>query len=531
MRVRVVILVLLACWSWIALGPPSAFADKAKAKESAKIYSRAGEQATVVLKVKAGQVMRVDRKDGRWLKVRVSGRTGWIPRSKVELLEDDEVSRNTRRRPFVDGRGTKRGFGGEQAPKDRIGADAVDVDPGVDVEPTRVEPKGKPKPKAKIVVDVDDEPEDDPKPTKPTKPIKPTKPDKPTRKPAAEQPVIKEEPDDAIADERPKVRVTGAATIYSEASVESEQAGWTVKPDTMLFPTATKGKFTEVENDEGEIGFILSSKIATVGAGATASGEVRESGHGTAAPRRRWFDIAGRFGVTLIKQGLRSDGPMALPDNYDLSTSAATIALGGRYLHRGNRISLGGELSVDIAKALPGISAPMGHTTSITLYHLNVRALAGIELARSGMAVFGRLGLRYQSYQVANVEDLTKNTAKLPSEIVTAPTFGVALVVPRLTSKIGLQLGLDTMLVGASVKQTKNLEDGSTSSAMGAAASLGVTYHWRQTLDIQASYDLDYAKYDFGVPLATSMRGHSGTGAVGRTDLFHAVTFGLAKAL
>jgi len=89
-------------------------AEKVKTNQSAKLYSRAGEQSPVILTLKSGQTMTVLAKDGRWIKVRVSGRTGWIPRSKVDLPNDDEeIARNTRRRPFVDGRGTRRGFGGE----------------------------------------------------------------------------------------------------------------------------------------------------------------------------------------------------------------------------------------------------------------------------------------------------------------------------------------------------------------------------------------------------------------------------------
>jgi hypothetical protein len=108
-------------------------AEKVKTNQTAKLYSRAGEQSPVILKVKSGQTMTVLAKDGRWIKVRVSGRTGWIPRSKVDLPEeDDEIARNTRRRPFVDGRGTKRGFGGESGPDDRIGADATGEGDGDD---------------------------------------------------------------------------------------------------------------------------------------------------------------------------------------------------------------------------------------------------------------------------------------------------------------------------------------------------------------------------------------------------------------
>src|SRR5688572_20884930 len=124
---RVLGLVVLFVVGWGG----SAWAEKAKAKEDAKVYNRAGEQGQVVLKVKDGQVMRIVKKDGRWLKVNVKGRTGWIPRSKVEVIAEEEMARNTRRRPFVDGRSVKRGFGGQGGPDDRVGADAVDGDPKV----------------------------------------------------------------------------------------------------------------------------------------------------------------------------------------------------------------------------------------------------------------------------------------------------------------------------------------------------------------------------------------------------------------
>src|ERR1041384_5574733 len=88
-----VVLILGLAWS------RPADAEKVKTNQSTKLYSRAGEQSPVILKLKPGQSMTVLAKDGRWLKVRVSGRTGWIPRSKVDMpTDDDEVARNTQRR-------------------------------------------------------------------------------------------------------------------------------------------------------------------------------------------------------------------------------------------------------------------------------------------------------------------------------------------------------------------------------------------------------------------------------------------------
>jgi hypothetical protein len=144
---------------------------------------------------------------------------------------------------------------------------------------------------------------------------------------------------------------------------------------------------------------------------------------------------------------------------------------------------------------------------------------------------FGRLGFRYFSYQVSNVGDLTKNTAKLPSEIVKAPTLGGALAIPRLTEKIGLRFSVDAVLIGASMQQTKGLEDGNKTGAKAVIGGIGMTYRWKSSMDFNVAYDLNFMKYDFGVPSTTSMRGHDPMGtSTGRTDVFHAVTLGVAKA-
>src|SRR5258708_27597961 len=101
MRVRVLFVLLLVAIAW----PSASHAEKVKTNQSTKLYNRAGEQGKVILKVKEGQTMTVLAKEGRWLKVRVSGRTGYVPRTKVDMPDaDDEIARNTRRRPFVDGR-------------------------------------------------------------------------------------------------------------------------------------------------------------------------------------------------------------------------------------------------------------------------------------------------------------------------------------------------------------------------------------------------------------------------------------------
>src|SRR5690606_26367000 len=77
-------------------------------------------------RVRAGKEMVVLQTKNRWYKVRVNGRTGWITRTNVRPIElVERAPRAKRRRPFVEGRSTRRGSRGK-APTDRIGADATE---------------------------------------------------------------------------------------------------------------------------------------------------------------------------------------------------------------------------------------------------------------------------------------------------------------------------------------------------------------------------------------------------------------------
>ena len=122
---------------------------------------------------------------------------------------------------------------------------------------------------------------------------------------------------------------------------------------------------------------------------------------------------------------------------------------------------------------------------------------------------------------------LTANPAQLPSEVVKGPTLGAALSIPQLTEKIGLKFSLDTMLFGASITQTKGLEDGASPSVTAIVLGTGLVYKMK-SFDLQAAYDLNYMGIDFGAPLPASTRVHMGTN-VKRTDIFHQITFGIAK--
>jgi hypothetical protein len=482
-------------------------AEKVKTNQTAKLYSRAGEQSPVILTVKSGQTMTVLAKDGRWIKVRVSGRTGWIPRSKVDLPNDDEeIARNTRRRPFVDGRGTRRGFGGESGPDDRIGADATGD--GDDA----------PRPGGKVARNDDGDP--------PAR--KKSRGDdgdaRPARKSRGDDDASSakdgDDGDDAKEAPRPTAHVAKTTDIYNEPSAGSD-ASFTAGPRTALYVVEDKGKWTFVENDEGDAGYVLTSKLDI---DATAGG-----------PHTRMIDLRGRLGFAQVNQSVSTPGGTSpVPDNYSAGSSSIGIALGGEVLYPyQKRYWLGGELGYAFTTTLFGGIQNKDKTIGFSFHNFNLRALAGYDLEdKRGMIAFARLGYHYDSFQVANVNDLMQNTARIPSQIIQGPTIGGGLAIPRLTDSLGLQASLDLMVIGASLEQTKNLEDGTGPGAKAVYLGSALNYRWKPKIDIQGTLDIGYTSISFdGAAPATSMRMHTGTSPSSGSDFNVTLAVGVAYAL
>ncbi|MGE5184447.1 MAG: hypothetical protein ACM31C_20395, partial [Acidobacteriota bacterium] len=261
---RGIALILALLGAILCLPARDALAEKVKTNQKTKLFAKPGEQERVILTVKPGQNMTLLAQDGRWLKVRVSGRTGFVPRSKVDMPDGDEIVRNTRRRPFVDGRSTKRGFGGD-APDDRVGADATgdtgtaddsdsdsgskakSGDDGDDSKSAKAD-KGK---KKKDSAD-DDSGDDDS--------------GKGKKKSDGDDDDVKvaddgDSGDDDSGDEkRPTAHVSEKAVVYNERDKDSGEL-FAAKPDMVLYPGEVKGKWTFVENDDGDGGWIPSSQL------------------------------------------------------------------------------------------------------------------------------------------------------------------------------------------------------------------------------------------------------------------------------
>jgi hypothetical protein len=522
MRVTALMLVVVAATLLGSVG--RAAAEKVKTNQTTKVYAGPGEQRKVILKLKSGQNMTLVEQEGRWLKVRVHGRTGYVPRSKVDMADDGTIARNTRRRPFVDGRSRRRGFGGEAGPDDRIGADAVgegQEDMGDDEgeeEDEEEEPRKRDKEVATRESRDDEEDEGD---------DEEFEDEGDEEEGDGEELADDEEEFEDEEDRRPTARVSKKVAALEFADPDSDEM-FTARADDVLYPTGnTDGDWTEVETEEGDIGWIRTEYI--------------ESDSGGGGMGKRQIVVGARLGFMFIQQAMRTAGSenLKVPDNYNVGTSSVTLSLGGSYkMPFKKKYILGGELAYDYSKTLfggifydpDGKDMPMpGVNTAVTIHNLTLRGMAGYDFKKkNGMAVFGRLGYRYQSFLVANYLDATKNPARIPQEVMKGPTLGAAFVMPKLTDKIGLEVALDGILFGGSLKQTKGLEDGGKPTLKAITLGAGVTYRWKKNMNLQAIYDLRYTAVDFGPPLDTSMRGHMGNN-VKRTDIFHLLTVGITK--
>src|SRR5205085_11819350 len=109
-------------------------------------------------------------------------------------------------------------------------------------------------------------------------------------------------------DGRMKASVKAKTVAYAEPSKDSDEQ-FKAKPGDVLFVESQKGKWTEVSIEEGDIGWIPTSKL-----------EMDEDGDGGGGgPHGRIMDVRARLGFTLVSQSLSSSGAAATtkwPDKY-----------------------------------------------------------------------------------------------------------------------------------------------------------------------------------------------------------------------
>ncbi len=455
-------------------------AERVRTTDTVKVYRDSGEQSGVITKVAEGTTLTVLKTDGRWLKVRVNGRTGWITRSNVASLDGDDVPRNTRRRPFVDGRSTRRGWG-DGAPDDRTGVDAVDTggdgDGGDDDGDDRGE-RGNDDGDDGDGDDGDggDDGGDD---------------DRAEAAPAVEMVVV----------------TAGKTKLYPRASRKAK-ASRTLKRGARLTVLERDEEWVRVEYGD-DAGFVRADAVGEADAGPPRA-------------RRAIFTKA-RLGFASLGGTFTSDGPASNAlARYQLGSTAVSLNLGAEVAYAyGKDYYLGGGLEYLGCVATPGIRYA-GQDIGFKTHDLDLRAIGGYDLHdRRGTVIWARLGYHVG---ITSMSDLM-NMANLPSETLRGPAIGAAMTMPRLTPTIGVAASVDLLYPGTRT-QTQGNEDGQLDGAM--ALTLGVTgaYAWKRDWNLEGGYRFGYAKTAWTGP---SFRGTGATAASERVDKNHVLTVGLGR--
>lgn len=470
---------------------PESNAETVRTTKKTRVMARPGEKSRVIARIPSGTNVKVLSRQGRWIKVRADGRTGWITRSSANSTRSANTPvRKTRRKAFVEGRSTRRGFSGG-APRDRVGADAIEDDEEMieDDEPVRVAAKTKRTAKRKARSrDTDDEMEDE------------------------------EDFEDEEEAEEPAAKIVVASAESELMSKPSSRADGValVEPGQKLTVIEEDGDWMLVEDADGEEGWIRTKDVSE---------------------RFTYPKMLKRGGASIGYASLgslfASDGTGELA-NYKMTSAAATLSIGGDVVYKySDKYMIGGDARYTGMRASPGIrfSNAMGQTADIGFiqHELSLGGSVGYNMKnKSGMVIYGRAGYHYGKLSINNVGDFEQNLAYLPSEILQGITIGAHADLPRLTDKMGLRLGVDALYPSGKRTQTKGLEDGAVSSVFAAWAVGHLVYQWKPNLTLEGIYRYSYSKTDWLGAAEGTMRPHGATEAA-RKDVGHTAMVGLGR--
>jgi len=494
--------------------------QKVEAKRSADVFATPGEQSRVVTRVRAGKEMVVLQTKNRWYKVRVNGRTGWITRTNVRPIElVERAPRAKRRRPFVEGRSTRRGSRGK-APTDRIGADATEEELIEDDDSDRDDRSRRERRRAALK-------------RKRAQAREMGRDDEIVEDELVEEGLDEEELDDEgdldeEDDDEPEREVVvvkvASIDLREEPDADSDALSSFSEGDR-LYVVERDGGWVMVESDDGDSGWVRAADVE-----ASSS-----SGQG----EYRWEKLAIRatagLGYSTIGQAFISDGTDPR-SSYRISAGAAVIGAGGDVLYDySDKFLIGGDLGYRFYYSSPGIRYTyQDQATNIgfKIHQLDLGARGGYKISKkSGMAAYARLGYHYERFGVDNVSDFTKNLAYLPTEALQGVTLGGIFEMPRITPKISGRASLDALALLGKRAQTPGLQDGAQSSAFAMWASLFVQYAWQANLKFHGSYQYSYAKTSWSGTAEGSMRPHAtDSTSAQRKDGAHLFMLGVGRS-
>jgi SH3-like domain-containing protein len=508
-------LAVLVVWT---VAPESAFAEAVKTTRKTRVMAQPGERSPVVKRVPAGREMKVLAREGRWIKVRVGSQTGWVTRTSVRSTTEETraartSARKIRRRAFVDGRSKRRGWSAGP-PADRLGEDSVGGQSAArKARKTRAAPSsGSDRDDSWGDTEVDEEVLGDPGGGAEFA-------DRSDQDEFSEQVT-------APKKSREQLLVSASeAEAFSRPSARSKSQFFLEEGDKLFLVSRSRsGRWLEVENSDGDVGWVRASSVA-----------VQSRSEGYRYAPRTVITSAG-LGVTSFGTTFSSNGQGQLA-SYRLTSMAGSVSASARALFaRGSQTRLlGADVRYTGSRASPGIryADEQGNVgdTAFSMHEVDAGAMYGYRFEDSdkGLAGFVRAGYFLNQFQIDNVQDLAKdNLAHLPSERLTGITVGVGGLAPRLTEKLGAAASV-ALLLNGSRAQTSNLEDGLTSKANALWGNLDLIYQWKPNWQLSAAYRLFKSDTTWEGAAPSSQRGHEATEAE-RSDVLHTVVAGLSRA-
>jgi SH3-like domain-containing protein len=508
------------------IGGSVAHAETAEARQAGDVFAAPGEQSRVVARIRAGAMMTVLSRSGRWLKVRVNGRTGWVPRSVV-VADVKEDTRRTRKRPFVEGRSVRRGSRGS-APRDRIGADVVEGEEGF-IDPDAKRAPRAPDRDARGSIEKRER-------SRAREEVEPTAEESDAVDEADDDAVVVDDADDVVGDAGAgdgDGDENGEPRAPTRVVVVSSQAGLFAEPSRRA---ASVGELREgtwatvLEREEGWVHL----KSASGMEGWVRADDVDDQPYHV-HPRRAWRLGAG-LGFASLSQAFTSDSAQPL-GNYKIASNALAVALGGDIVFDYSKsLLIGGDVAYRYGHATPGIRCTperCGGEDAVDIgfktHDLDLGASLGYKLMRStGMAAFARLGYHYGMTKIDKVDDAAANPARLPTEALSGVTIGAHVDVPQMWPRWAFHAGVDALVLLAKRVQTRGLEDGDVSDAFALWAGARGAYAWKDKLKATAELSYGYAKTKWTGQAEESLRAHQASSAV-RSDRTVMLLLGLTR--
>ena len=515
---------LIAGLASSAVAPSVARADETvRTNMEASLRARPGERAPTLAHLDEGQSVRVLGRQGRWLKVSVKGKVGWITRTQVDDAEPASSARaGGEKKRTSSAKARKKGW--SSMDDEAVGADAVegaeqDEEDAPAQEEEAVAAKDEPKAESKDA-DAEEKSAD-------AEEEKGAKAKKVAAKPRKKAEKI------AKGGEVVALRTT---TVHSKPSKKSDEK-WDADKGTKMTVVAisAEGDWVKVKDADGEKGWVASKDLQARGgddddsmAGDAIAGgdsdEMGDEGKGvrqTASPRGAmtvW--AAANAGVLAKTQTYRSGGE-GLRANYAINNIApAVVGQLGLSRRFGQKLVLGGDASVAATVGGSGITVA-GQDGALGWKSLQIDAHGDVGyMITPKYKVSARAG-----YHVSAVTVAYSDEAKLPSETLSGITVGAAFAAPRLTEKLGMHIGAE-YLVGATLVQTENLNDGDTSTASVFFVNAGFDYQLTSGLSATMVYNMAYESFGWS---GVNEREDSAANAR-RIDVQHIVGFGVAYA-